>query len=86
MKKQNNKLEVKRVPFIPNGKKLPVIQILAEREIKMVELDLDIQDETYAVLVQAGWETIQKDKRALASYAFAEALKEFVKQEEKNNA
>ena len=86
MKKQNSKLKINRVPYNPKDKKLPEIKILAERKVEMVELDLDIDDRVHAVLVQAGWETIQKDKQALASYAFAEALKEFVKREEKNNA
>lgn len=86
MKKQNSKLKINRVPSNPKDKKLPAIKILAERTVEMVELDLDIDDEVHAVLVQAGWETIQKDKQALASYAFVEALKEFVKREEKNNA
>lgn len=86
MKKQNNKLKIKRVAFNPKDEKLPTIQVLAERPVKCVELDLDMSEETFAVLVQAGWETIQKDKKALANYAIVEALKEFVKQEEQKNA
>ncbi len=86
MKKQNSKLKINRVPSNPKDERLPKIKILAERTVEMVELDLDIDDKVHAVLAQAGWETIQKDKQALASYAFVEALKEFVKREEKNNA
>jgi len=86
MKKRNSKLKINRVPSNPKDEELPKITILAERTVEMVELDLDIDDEAHAVLAQAGWETIQKDKQALASYAFVEALKEFVEREEKNNA
>jgi len=86
MKKRNSKLKINRVPSNPKDEELPKITILAERTVEMVELDLDIDDKAHAVLAQAGWETIQKDKQALASYAFVEALKEFVEREEKNNA
>lgn len=84
MKKK--KIFGKRVPFNPQIKNLPQIKLLAERNVNMVEIDLDMDDETYAVLAQAGWEAIQHDKPALANYAIVEALKEFVKSEKEKDA
>lgn len=54
------------------------IRILSEKPIPYVELELDMDRETVDLLAQAGWVEIQKDKDALANYAFGRALKEFV--------
>jgi hypothetical protein len=70
----------KRVPLPP------AIKILAERDIPSKELDLDIDPETYAVLAQAGWETIQKDKDALVNYAITKALEDLVRSEKEKDA
>jgi hypothetical protein len=70
----------KRVPLPP------AIKILAERDISSKELDLDIDPETYAVLAQAGWETIQKDKDALVNYAITKALEDLVRSEKEKDA
>lgn len=61
-----------------NKRKVGDIKILSERNVRYVELDLDMDDDTLDKLAQAGWETIQKDKHALANYAFVKALEEFV--------
>ena len=73
-------LSAKRVPLPP------AIKILAERNISSKELDLDIDPETYAVLAQAGWETIQKDKDALVNYAITKALEDLVRSEKEKDA
>jgi len=73
----------KRVPLPPVS---TAIKILAERNISSTELDLDMDAETYAVLAQAGWETIQKDKDALVSYAIMKALEDLVRSEKEKNA
>lgn len=54
------------------------IRILSEKQIPYVELQLDMDKETVDLLAQAGWIEIQKDRDALANYAFVKALKEFV--------
>ena len=73
-------LSQKRVPLSP------AIRILAERNISSKELDLDMDPETYAVLAQAGWETIQKDKDALVNYAIVKAMEDLVQSEKEKNA
>lgn len=84
MKKKN--LSAKRVPLSPQIGKLPAIKILSERRVDYVELDLDVDDEAMAVLAQAGWETIQKDKDALANYAIVKALEDLVRSEKEKDA
>lgn len=54
------------------------IRILSEKPVPYVELELDMDRETVELLAQAGWVEIQKDRDALANYAFGKALKEFV--------
>jgi len=70
----------KRVPLPP------AIKILAERNISSIELDLDVDQETYAILAQAGWETIQKDRDALVSYAITKALEDLVRSQKEKDA
>ena len=60
-------------------KNLPVIQILAERKIAMVELDVDMDSEAKKVLITIGKENILKDEKAIISYGFAHALKHGLK-------
>jgi len=60
-------------------KNLPVIQILAERKIAMVELDVDMDSEAKKVLITIGKENILKDEKAIISYGFAHALKNGLK-------
>jgi len=86
MKKQKSILSAKRVPLSPEIGKLPIIKIVAERKVDYVELDLDVDDKTAAVLAQAGLETIQNDKEALVSYAINRALKDLIKNEKEKNA
>jgi hypothetical protein len=85
MKKQKSILSAKRVPFNPNCK-LPMIKILAERKVDYVELDLDVEDEAMAILVEAGLETIRNDKEALVNYAINRALKDLIENEKKKDA
>lgn len=72
-----------RVPLPPVEQ---AVKILAERNISSTELDLDVDQETYAVLAQAGWETIQKDKDALVSYAITKALEDLVRSQKEKDA
>ena len=86
MKKQHKLLSAERVPFSPEVGKLPSIKIVAERKVDYVELDLDVDDKAMAVLAEAGWEAIRKDRDALVSYAITKALTDLVKNEKEKNA
>jgi ATP-dependent 26S proteasome regulatory subunit len=86
MKKNKHILSAERVPFSPEIGKLPSIRITAERKVDYVELDLDMDDEAVAVLAEAGWEAIRKDRDALVSYAITKALTDLVKNEKEKDA
>ena len=86
MKKQKSILSAKRVPLSPQIGELPAIKILAERKVDYVELDLDVDEETVAMLAEAGLETIRNDKEALVNYAINRALKDLIENEKKKDA
>ena len=86
MKKNKPILSAQRVLFSPQIGKLPSIRITGERKVDYVELDLDMDDKAVAVLAEAGWEAIQKDRDALVSYAITKALTDLVKNEKEKNA
>jgi len=86
MKKQKSILSAKRVPLSPQIGELPAIRIMAERKVDYVELDLDVDDKTMAILVEAGLETIRNDKEALVNYAINRALKDLIENEKKKDA
>jgi hypothetical protein len=86
MKKQNKVLSAKRVPLSPEIGGLPFIKIVGERKVDYVELDLDVEDGAMAVLAEAGWEAIRKDRDALVSYAITKALTDLVKNEKEKDA
>ena len=54
--------------------KLGQIKILKERKVAMVELDLDMDDQTIDKLAHAGFNMIKYDRQELAAYAFRKAL------------
>lgn len=58
-----------------NMAKLGQIKILAERNVKMVELDIDVDNKTLDKIAKIGLQMIKKDKQALFNYAFGEAIK-----------
>lgn len=58
---------------------LGTIKILAEREVPYVELDLDVDDDTFNKIAKAGLIEIKRDKRALFNYALLKALEECCK-------
>lgn len=55
--------------------KLGQIKILAERKVKMVELDIDVDNKTVDKIAKIGLRMIRKDRQALFNYAFVEAIK-----------
>ena len=59
--------------------KLGQIKILAERKVKMVELDIDVDNKTLDKIAKIGLRLIKKDKQALFNYAFIFALKNTIK-------
>ena len=58
--------------------RLGTIKILAEREVKMVELDIEVDDETKAKVCHAALREITSDGEALFSYGFNQALKRMI--------
>lgn len=59
--------------------KLGQIKILAERKVKMVELDIDADERTIDTMAKAGLRLIKNDRQALFNYAFVEALKNTIR-------
>ena len=55
------------------------IKILAERKVQMVELDIEVDDETKNKVCHAALREITGDGDALFSYGFNQALKRLVK-------
>lgn len=51
------------------------IDILAERDIKYVELDIEMNDKTEQMLVDYALKNIFSDRQALINWAFMDALK-----------
>ena len=58
-----------------NQKNLPTIKILAKREVKMIELDIDMSSRAKEILFSIGRENILKDERAIISCGFLHAIK-----------
>ena len=54
--------------------KLGHIKILSERTVKMIELNLDMDEQTIDRLAHAGFNLIKYDREELAAYAFRKAL------------
>jgi hypothetical protein len=65
-------------------KDLPAIKILAERKVKMIELDVDIPKATKNILIDIAREYIVKDEKALLNYAFSKCVKDGLKFLNKN--
>lgn len=61
-----------------DAKDLPTIQILAEREVKMVELDLDIPDKIAEDMYQYGRKHIHLDRAYVINWVFNLGLKNFI--------
>jgi len=55
---------------------LGTIKVLAERPLQYVELDLDVDENTFNKIAKAGLIEIKHDKKALFNYAITKALEE----------
>ena len=53
---------------------LPIIKILATREIKMVEVDVDIPSDAKKGLLEMARHGILKDEKALLNWAFVKGI------------
>ena len=58
--------------------RLGQIKILAEREVKMIQLDVDVDEETKAKVCHAALREITSDGDALFNYGFNQALKRMI--------
>ena len=54
------------------------IKILAERKVKMIELDVDVDNKTREIVCHAALREIASDGDALFNYGFNQALKRFI--------
>ena len=54
--------------------KLGKLEIVAERKVKMVELDVNADDKTIDTMAKIGLRMIKKDRAALFNYAFVKAI------------
>jgi len=54
------------------------IQILAERKVEMVELDIEVDDKTRDTVCHAALREITSDGDALFNYGFNQAIKRFI--------
>ena len=63
--------------------KLGKIQITGERKVQMVELDIDVDEETKNIVCHAALREITSDGNALFSYGFNQALKRLIEIEGK---
>jgi hypothetical protein len=66
-----------------SSKDLPIIRIAAEREIPYVEWDLEMEDDTYAMLTKWGKEAASDDD--YVNIAVREGLKAFVESKEEES-
>ena len=61
--------------------KMGVIKLLAERNVDMVEMDFDVDDETLDLIAAHAIHMIENDKPALFQYAMRKAFENFAKGE-----
>jgi hypothetical protein len=54
------------------------IQIIAERKVEMVELDIEVDDKTRDTVCHAALREITSDGDALFNYGFNQAIKRFI--------
>lgn len=66
-----------------SSKDLPIIRIAAEREIPYVEWDLEMEDDTYAMLAKWGKEAASDDD--YVNIAVREGLQSYVDSKEKES-
>lgn len=59
------------------------LKILAERDVKYVELDIDMSEKLRKQLIEYGLREIVTDEDALVNYAFIKALENGIKHAEK---
>ena len=66
-----------------SAKGLPVITVLAERKVTMVELDLDVPEEIEKDMIAYGAENIVFDEKALFNWTFNKALENYIRKVKK---
>jgi hypothetical protein len=54
------------------------IQILAERKVEMVEIDIEVDDKTRDIVCHSALREITSDGDALFNYGFNQAIKRFI--------
>ena len=62
-------------------KKNGIINILAERKVQMVEMDIDVDDGALDTIASCALEMIKEDKQELFGYAMRKAFESFARGE-----
>lgn len=81
MKSKNKKISTKnksKKPLDPNR-----INILSEKEVSYVDLEVDMGENVYKNLLEYGRNNILKDEKALINWAFITAIENGLKEIEK---
>jgi len=76
-------MKIERVKKDKLPKNIKTIHILAEREVRYVEMDMEAPDEIWDDLAEYGLKEIKKDRNALLNYGFVKALENFIEAEKK---
>jgi hypothetical protein len=73
-KKSKNILGVRRAKKNEKIDDLPKISILKTLQVKVTQMELDIDDELFEEFVKIGLSMVKTDKKALFNYAMNKAL------------
>ncbi len=73
-KKSKNILGVRRAKKNEKIDNLPKISILKTLQVKVTQMELDVNDELFEKFVKIGLAMVKNDKKALFNYAMNKAL------------
>ena len=74
MKKSKNILGVRRAKKNEKIDNLPKISILKTLQVKVTQMEIDVDDELFEKFVKIGLAMVKTDKKALFNYAMNKAL------------
>ncbi len=74
MKKSKNILGVRKAKKNEKIDDLPKISILKTLQVKVTQMELDVNDELFEKFVKIGLAMVKNDKKALFNYAMNKAL------------
>jgi hypothetical protein len=74
MKKSKNVLGVRRAKKNEKIDNLPKISILKTLQVKVTQMEIDVDDKLFEKFVKIGLAMVKNDKKALFNYAMNKAL------------